>query len=53
MDDEIFPRGGVRVRIKDVPGFPESLYVINPLTLRARETKGIEASLQNIRTMVR
>jgi superfamily II DNA or RNA helicase len=53
MHNEIFPLCGVRVRIRDVPGFPESLYVVDPLTLGDRETKGIEAALQNIRTMVK
>jgi hypothetical protein len=43
----------VRVRIKDVPGFPESLSIVDPLTLGDRERNGIECALQNIRTIVK
>lgn len=53
MHGEIFPMCGVRVRIKDVPGFPESLYIVDPLTLGDRERNGIESALQNIRTLVK
>jgi superfamily II DNA or RNA helicase len=53
MHSEVFPKCGVRVRIKDIPGFPESLCMVDPITLDDQATRKLEISLQNIRSLAK
>jgi superfamily II DNA or RNA helicase len=51
MHNAIFPKCGVRLRINDIPGFPECRHIVDPITLDGSSTKKVAKSLQRVQTL--
>jgi hypothetical protein len=51
MHHEIFPGCGIRLRIKDIPGFPECRYIVDPITVCDCERKRAADALNNVRSL--
>jgi hypothetical protein len=48
---EIFPRGGIRLQIRDIHGFPECRCMVNPIILDGCDRRKIDRALTNVRAL--
>jgi superfamily II DNA or RNA helicase len=51
MHREIFSTCGIRLRIADIPGFPDCRHIVDPITLAGDVTQKISTSLRNVQTL--
>jgi hypothetical protein len=51
MHHETFSQCGIRLRIRDIPEFPECQYIVDPITLDECDRRKIGRALSNARAL--